>query len=294
MRWQNLKKDKMEALVKDILMITFGSALYAFAFDLFLAPNEINGGGVSGAAMVICELTGFGSIGLISIIINIPLFVAGYHRLGRKFFFGSLLGMLVNSVMFDVFALIPAPQTEPLLGALYGGLIGGVGIGLVFRCGASTGGVDIAARLLKQRFRNMSMGHLMMAVDLVIVALTGLVYQDLNVILYCAVTLYVMSIALDGVVYSFEYSKVALIITDHHEDVAKNINEKLDRGATFLKGEGSYTRQEKTVVLCAVRRQQLAELKEAVAEVDPNAFVIVQEAHQVLGEGFERYSKDSL
>jgi uncharacterized membrane-anchored protein YitT (DUF2179 family) len=289
-----LKKDKMEALVKDILMITFGSALYAFAFDLFLAPNEINGGGVSGAAMVICELTGFGSIGLISIIINIPLFVAGYHRLGRKFFFGSLLGMLVNSVMFDVFALIPAPQTEPLLGALYGGLIGGVGIGLVFRCGASTGGVDIAARLLKQRFRNMSMGHLMMAVDLVIVALTGLVYQDLNVILYCAVTLYVMSIALDGVVYSFEYSKVALIITDHHEDVAKNINEKLDRGATFLKGEGSYTRQEKTVVLCAVRRQQLAELKEAVAEVDPNAFVIVQEAHQVLGEGFERYSKDSL
>jgi uncharacterized membrane-anchored protein YitT (DUF2179 family) len=284
----------MEALVKDILMITFGSALYAFAFDLFLAPNEINGGGVSGAAMVICELTGFGSIGLISIIINIPLFVAGYHRLGRKFFFGSLLGMLVNSVMFDVFALIPAPQTEPLLGALYGGLIGGVGIGLVFRCGASTGGVDIAARLLKQRFRNMSMGHLMMAVDLVIVALTGLVYQDLNVILYCAVTLYVMSIALDGVVYSFEYSKVALIITDHHEDVAKNINEKLDRGATFLKGEGSYTRQEKTVVLCAVRRQQLAELKEAVAEVDPNAFVIVQEAHQVLGEGFERYSKDSL
>jgi uncharacterized membrane-anchored protein YitT (DUF2179 family) len=294
MRWHNLKKDKMEALVKDILMITFGSALYAFAFDLFLAPNEINGGGVSGAAMVICELTGFGSIGLISIIINIPLFVAGYHRLGRKFFFGSLLGMLVNSVMFDVFALIPAPQTEPLLGALYGGLIGGVGIGLVFRCGASTGGVDIAARLLKQRFRNMSMGHLMMAVDLVIVALTGLVYQDLNVILYCAVTLYVMSIALDGVVYSFEYSKVALIITDHHEDVAKNINEKLDRGATFLKGEGSYTRQEKTVVLCAVRRQQLAELKEAVAEVDPNAFVIVQEAHQVLGEGFERYSKDSL
>jgi uncharacterized membrane-anchored protein YitT (DUF2179 family) len=284
----------MEALVKDILMITFGSALYAFAFDLFLAPNEINGGGVSGAAMVICELTGLGSIGLISIIINIPLFVAGYHRLGRKFFFGSLLGMLVNSVMFDVFALIPAPQTEPLLGALYGGLIGGVGIGLVFRCGASTGGVDIAARLLKQRFRNMSMGHLMMAVDLVIVALTGLVYQDLNVILYCAVTLYVMSIALDGVVYSFEYSKVALIITDHHEDVAKNINEKLDRGATFLKGEGSYTRQEKTVVLCAVRRQQLAELKEAVAEVDPNAFVIVQEAHQVLGEGFERYSKDSL
>lgn len=288
------KREKLRALALDVLLITLGSALYALAFDFFLAPNDINGGGVSGAAMVFCKLTGLGSVGVISIIINVPLFLAGWKRLGRKFFLGSLLGMVVSSVLIDVLALVPAPETEPLLGAIYGGVLSGLGIGLVFARGASTGGVDIAVRLLKQRLRNMSMGHLMLAVDGIVVVLTGIAFADINVVLYCAVTLYVSSIALDGMVYGFEYSKVALIISDHYEAIAKNIDQKLGRGATYLKGEGSYERTEKMVVLCAVKRQQLAELKDAVVEVDPEAFVIVQEAHQVLGYGFERYSSDSL
>ncbi len=288
------KKNAIRTGILDVLLIIFGSTLYAFAFDLFLSPNDINGGGVSGAAMVFCRLTGLGTVGTVSIFINIPLFVAGYRRLGKKFFFGSLLGMLVSSAMIDVIALLPTPDTEPLLGALYGGVLGGLGIGLVIARGASTGGVDIAARLLKHKFRNMSMGHLMLAVDGVVVILTGITFRDINAVLYCAVTLYVSSIALDGMVYGFEYSKVAMIISDQYEAIAKNIDMKLGRGATYLKGEGSYERTEKMVVLCAVKRQQLAELKDAVTEVDPEAFVIVQEAHQVLGSGFERYSKDEL
>ena len=287
-------RSKARELFLDVLLILFGSAVYAVAFDLFLAPNEINGGGVSGAAMVFCKLTGLGTVGVVSIVINVPLFLAGWRRLGRKFFLGSLLGMLVSAVLIDVLAAVPVPKTEPLLGALYGGVLSGLGIGLVFTRGASTGGVDIAARLLKQRLRNMSMGHLMLAVDGVVVVLTGVAFRDVNAVLYCAVTLYVSSITLDGMVYGFEYSKVALIISDHYEAIAKNIDEKLGRGATYLKGEGSYERTEKMVVLCAVKRQQLAELKDAVTEIDPDAFVIVQEAHQVLGSGFERYSKDGL
>ena len=282
-------RSKARELFLDVLLILFGSAVYAVAFDLFLAPNEINGGGVSGAAMVFCKLTGLGTVGVVSIVINVPLFLAGWRRLGRKFFLGSLLGMLVSSVLIDALAAVPVPKTEPLLGALYGGVLSGLGIGLVFTRGASTGGVDIAERL-----RNMSMGHLMLAVDGVVVVLTGVAFRDVNAVLYCAVTLYVSSITLDGMVYGFEYSKVALIISDHNEAIAKNIDEKLGRGATYLKGEGSYERTEKMVVLCAVKRQQLAELKDAVTEIDPDAFVIVQEAHQVLGSGFERYSKDGL
>lgn len=288
------KKNAIRSGILDVLLIVFGSALYAAAFDFFLAPNEINAGGVSGAAMVWIKLTGVGSVGVISILVNIPLFLAGYRHLGKKFFFGSLLGMVVSNALIDALALLPAPETEPLLGALYGGVLSGLGIGLVFARGASTGGVDIAARLLKRRFRNLSMGRLMMAVDGVVVTLTGVAFRDINVVLYCVITLYVSSIALDGMIYGFENSKVAMIVSDHYEAIARNIDRKLDRGATFLKAEGSYERTEKMVVLCAVKRQQLAELKDAVAEVDPDAFVIVQEAHQVLGMGFEHYSRDEL
>ena len=276
------------------VVIALGGSLFALAFSLFLAPNAINAGGVSGLAMVIVELTGIGSVGLFTLIINVPLFLIGFRSVGAGFFAGSLVGMLFSSLMIDVFSLIPAPETEPLLGAVFGGLLSGLGLGLVFTRGASTGGVDIIARLLKKKFRNNSMGRLMLSVDGAVVLLTGIIYSDLNVVLYCLVTLYLSSVALDGVVYGFEFSKVALIISDEYEAIVKNIDKKLDRGATYLKAEGGYEHKDKMVVLCAVKRRQLAELKDAVIEIDPDAFVIVQEAHQVLGEGFGRYSKDEL
>ncbi len=289
-----MTRKKLLELLLDVGVITLGGSLFSLAFVLFLQPNEINCGGASGAAMVFTELTGLGTVGSVSLIINIPLFLVGYRRLGKKFFFGSLLGMAASSVMIDVFALLPTLRTEPLLGAIFGGLLAGVGIGMVFARGASTGGMDIAAMLLKRKFRNVSMGHMMLLVDSVIVLLTGVVFGDINTVLYCIITQYACTIAIDGVVYGFEYSKVALIISDIPEQIVHNIDEKLGRGATYLKGEGSYEHKEKKIVLCAVKRQQLAALKETVAQTDPDAFVIVQEAHQVLGEGFGRYSKDEL
>ncbi len=289
-----MRTKQLGPLLKDVLVITLGSAMYALAFSMLLAPNAINAGGVSGLAMVLVQLFDFGSVGLISVLINIPLFIAGYRSVGKKFFFGSLLGMVASSLLIDVFARLPVPETEPLLGAAFGGLLSGVGIGMVFTRGASTGGVDIVARLLKKQLRDLSIGKLMLFVDGVIIVLTGIAFRDLNIVLYCAVSLYLCTVALDGVVYGFEYSKVALIISDHYEQIVENIDKKLDRGATYLKGEGSYERTEKMIVLCAVKRDQLAALKDAVVEVDPDAFVIVQEAHQVLGYGFDRYSKDSL
>ncbi len=138
------------------------------------------------------------------------------------------------------------------------------------------------------------MGRVMLILDLVIAALTGLVFRDLNKALYSAVALYVSSIVLDGVVYGLDYSKVALIISDEHERIVAAIDEKLDRGATLLQGQGAYTGQAKQVILVAIKPKQLPELKEAVSEIDRSAFIIVQDAHQVQGEGFSRYSKDSM
>ena len=271
-----------------------GSALFALGFDLFLQPHDLNSGGISGLAMVLVELLGFGSVGTLSLLLNLPLFLIGGFKIGKKFFAGSLLGLVVSSVLIDVFAMIPVPPTEPLIGGLYGSVLCGVGLGIVFVCGSSTGGSDIVVRLLKLRYRNVPIGQISIAFDLIVAVLTGLVFRDVSRTLYTGIVVYVTGNIVDAVVYRFDYSKVALIITKEYEKVAKEVGDRLDRGATYLYGQGTYSLQDTKVVLTAVKRQQLAELKKLVTEIDPDAFIIVQEAHQVLGDGFARYSKDHL
>ena len=277
-----------------IFTTVLGSAIFALGFALFLIPNEMNTGGVSGLSMVIRQLLGFGSVGVIQILINIPLFLVGGIKIGKKFFLGSLLGMVSSSVLIDVFSVIPVPQTEYLLGALYGALLCGLGIGIVFAGGTSTGGSDILVRLLKLRYRDVPVGRICLCIDLVVAVLTGIVFGDVTKALYTGITVYITSRVVDSVIYRFDYSKVVLIITREYEQVATVIGEKLHRGTTFLYGQGAYTGRETKVVLTAVKRQQLAELKELVTDIDANAFIIVQEAHQVLGDGFAKYSKDAL
>ena len=271
-----------------------GSFVFALGFDFFLAPNDLNPGGISGLAMVIVELIGFGSVGTLSILINLPLFILGGLKIGRRFFVGSLIGMMTSSVLIDAMVGFAMPQSEPLLGALYGGVVCGAGLGVVFVSGTSTGGSDILVRLLKLKYRNVPIGQISMTFDLVVVILTGLVFHDVTKAMYTGVTVFICGQVIDAMVYRFDYSKVALIISKEYDEIAKQIGTKLDRGATFLHGEGSYSGTPTKVVLAAIKRQQLAELKELVIAIDPDAFIIVQEAHQVLGDGFIRYSKDSL
>ena len=271
-----------------------GSTLFALGFAMFLIPNDINTGGISGLAMILRELLGFGSIGTLTLVMNIPLFLIGGVKIGKRFFAGSLIGMVLSSVLIDLFALIPFATPEPLIGGLYGGVLCGAGLGLVFMAGASTGGSDILVRLLKKRYRNLPIGSISMMFDAMVVLLTGLVFRDISKALYSGVVVFVCGQVIDAVVYRFDYSRVALIISKEHEKIAKAISDQLDRGATYLHGAGSYTHQNIEVVLAVVRKGQLAELKELVMDIDENAFVIVQEAHQVLGDGFAHYSPDSL
>ncbi len=280
--------------LKNALLIALGCALFSLGFDLFLQPNQINVGGVSGIGQLLTHLTGFGSVALWSVLINVPLFLVSIRGVGKKFFVGSLCGMLLSNLFLSLFERIPAPVTEPLLATLYGGLLTGLGLGLVFVAGASTGGVDIVARLLRPSFPNFPIGRIMLAIDIVTVTLTGVVFGDINKALYSAVTLYVCSMVLDGVVYGLDYSVVALVISDQHQTICQEITSKLDRGITILRGQGYYSGQDKRVILCAIKKRQAAELKELVMGIDPAAFVILQEAHQVVGEGFKRYSKNDL
>ncbi len=277
-----------------ILATVLGSAVFAFGFAAFLSPSQMNAGGISGLAQILVELTGVGSVGLFSILVNLPLFILGGIKIGKRFFLGSMLGMLLSSVLIDLFAMLEPPVVEPLVGGLYGGVLCGAGLGMVFVCGTSTGGSDILIRLLKLRWRHVPIGQISMYFDAVVVVLTGLVFQDIASALYTGIAVFVTSMVIDAVVYRFDYSRVALIISAQYEEIARQIGLQLDRGATFLHGEGSYSHQETKVVLAAVKKQQVTELKELVTKIDPDAFIIVQEAHQVLGDGFARFTKDSL
>ena len=269
-----------------------GSAVFAFGFAAFLMPHDMNAGGISGLAQVL--VIGLGSVGALTMLINLPLFILGGIKIGRRFFAGSLAGMLLSSVLIDLFATLPMPVLDPLISTLYGGVLCGLGLGMVFVCGTSTGGSDILVRLLKLHWRHVPIGQISMSFDVVVLVLTGIVFGDVTKALYTGIAVFVTAQVVDAVVYRFDYSKVAIIISKKYEQIAQQICLRLERGATFLQGEGAFSHTQTKVILTAVKKQQVAELKELVTRIDPEAFIIVQEAHQVLGDGFARYSKDSL
>lgn len=277
--------------VRFLGLILFGSVCYAIGFDLFLMLHQVNAGGVSGASMLICAALGWdGGVGILTLGINVPLFLLGYRYLGKRFFVGSIVGTIATSAFIELFARIPAPQTDIMLGVLYGGVLVGLGLGVVFYAGASTGGVDIIASLLRKKFRSISVGNLMLAVDSAVIILTGVVYRDINKTLYSALTLFLCTTVLDAVIFGLNDSTVALIISDSYAVIAREIEDKLARGVTMLSGYGGYTGAEKMVLLVAVRKQQTTQLKMLVERIDPEAFLILQRSHQVLGNGFGRYS----
>lgn len=275
------------------LMIILGSVLFSLGFVWFLDVHQFNGGGITGIAQIVSHWT-FGSVGLWVLIFNIPLFIIGAWKLGVKFFVGSLLGLGAVTAALELLVFIPAPETEPLLACIYGGALVGGGLGIVVMTGASTGGSDIIVRLLKRKWRNVPIGTITMGFDIVVMVLTGIAFGNMKNALYTGITVFLSGKVMDVVIYSFDYSKVAMIISDQHEKIAEAVIKKLVRGVTYLEGEGAYSKNHKKVILTVVKRHQLAELKQTVVDIDPDAFVILQEAHQVLGDGFSRYTEDSL
>ena len=286
-------KEKSKAFL-NYVKIVLGCAIFGVGFNLFLAPTGLNVGGVTGLSMALVEFLGFGTVGLFSALINLPLFAIGGLKIGKKFFIDSLIGMALISVFIDLFVFLPRPDIEILLGALYGAVICGFGLGMVFSTGGSTGGSDIVVRLLKLKYQYIPIGVISTVFDAFVAILAGIVFRDVRVALYSGVCIFITGRVLDAVIYKFDYSKVVLIISKHHDEIAKRIGDELHRGATFLDGQGAYSGHSTHVILTAVKKQQISELKELVVGVDPDAFIIVQEAHQVLGDGFARYSKYNL
>lgn len=274
--------------------IALGCAIFALGMNLFLFSKDLTAGGMSGVALIITHLLGFGTVGTVTALINLPLFLIGGKKIGMRFFVGSLFGTVFLSAFIDLFALIPPIDAEPLLCALYGGVLCGLGAGLVFLSQASTGGSDIVVRLLKQKYRHMPLGHISICLDFVVATVTGIVFHDISKTLYSLIAIFVTGQVIDAVIYRFDYSKVALIVSRRHEQVAQGVATQVNRGVTYLYGQGYYSQDDTKVIMTAVKKNELNDLIALVVKIDPEAFIIVQEAHQVLGNRFKQYSDQSL
>ena len=290
-----MDKANVRRLFFSYLWITLASAVYALGFDWCYVPNQIGFGGITGVGQIVNHFLPIAPIGGVVIVLNVPLFLLGWRLLGGHLLFSSLYAMFISSVFVDLFAaLIPFQSMDPMLATIFGGLLIGLSLGVVLLQGATTGGTDLLARLLKLKISWLPMGKLLMAVDLVVIAAVALTFQNFSSALYGVVSLYIASVSMDMVLYGMDQAKVAYIISSYPKEVSQAILGELDRGVTVLHGMGAWSGEEKKVLLCAFKQRQIVPLKRIIRSIDPEAFLIVCNAHEVLGDGFRSYQQNEL
>jgi len=266
--------------------ILIGSLLYAVGFQFFLYPNDIVPGGVTGIAMILNYLTSL-PVGAVVVLMNVPLFIFSWKKFGMRFIVASILGTALSSAAVDLLAVLQIEIThEPLLAAVYGGIIKGAGLGVIYRAGATTGGSDLIAKYLRHKYQYLNFGTLLLALDAAVIAAFALIFQKFDSAMYAVICMFIAARVIDLVLYGAVNSKVCYIITDESAKVKDAIWQNLHRGVTFLHGEGAWSGTEKNVILCVIKPQQIVELRKQVEAIDEKAFLIVSDAREVFGKGF--------
>ena len=279
-------KWNLKSLALDLLFAVTGSFLYAAAVRMFIDPNHISVGGLTGVGSVLNYLWRL-PIGLSVLVMNVPLFLLSWKRLGRKFFFKTLFATTAVSLLLDAVQFLPSFTENKLLAAVAGGVLAGTGLGIIFSRGMATGGTDLLAKLIKGWFRGASYGKVILFADAVILTASAIVYRDLWSILYSAITVWLSSTVIDSILNGMEKAKSVSIITTKKDAVLEGILRDVNRGATVWNAEGGYTKNGRDVILVVVRNYELFNLKQTVRSADPDAFMIVGEASEVLGQGFK-------
>lgn len=274
---------------KDYVGITVGVSITALALDLFLVPHRIAAGGASGLATILHFLFHW-PVGLTILAINIPLLLASVRTFGRHFGAKTLFGTFALSILVDVGAgIFRHPLTQnPVLASLYGGVVAGIGMGITFRFNGTTGGTDLAARLLNHH-TPLSIGRALLLIDMSVIILAGFAFHDPDLALYALIAVFVTSKAIDTLLEGADFAKAAFIVTDRPDQITQEVFSSLGRGVTALQGRGGYTGKERQVLLCVVGRSEQNRLREIIGSLDPGAFVIFTAAHEVLGEGFKEF-----
>lgn len=274
-----------------------GSFLYAVGTLCFIAPSNIAPGGASGIAIILNYLFSL-PIGITTFIINIPLMLLALRFLGKRFTIKTLRSIIINTIVFDFVvspilnhfgeeAILGDVYGDRLLGSLFGGVLIGSGLVIIFLRNSTTGGTDIAGRLLRLRFPHIQMGRAMMLFDAVVILVSMFVFQSIESGLYALITIFVCTRVIDSILYGVDRGCMALVISSKNRTIATKLMEELDRGVTFLHGEGAYSGSEIEILVSAVRRSEFHRLKSIVYKADPSAFIIVTEVGEILGEGFK-------
>ncbi len=289
------KKKKIFAEnLKDFILITAGSLIFAAGISMFLDPNNLAPGGVSGIAIIINHFVPLNA-GTIIIIINVPIMILGVVKFGFRFLWTTIYAVALSSGAMEILdRTVGSLTSNLLLAAVAGGALQAIGIGLVFRGGATTGGTDIIVRIMRQRYRYIRTGTLFLIVDSMIIAASGIVFKDLDIALYAALALTVYMMVFNSVLYGGDGARLVYVISSAKEKIADRIMKELDAGATLLKGKGAYTGQDKEVLMVVLRMRSLPEARDIVREEDKNAFMIVTKATSVFGEGFKSHDEEDL
>ena len=280
---------KTKEFLKDIFLFSFGSFLYAITVNTFTLPNLIAPGGMVGISTIINFYFDL-PIGTVSFILNIPLFLIALKMMGLKTTLRILLSSAIFYFMTDAVGAIPGfPQyTEnPLVAAIFGGVIGGVGLGLIISRGVSTGGTDLLCQILTKKIHAFSYGTMLTIIDAAVVVVAAIAFKDINAMLYATVTIYITGIFLDKINNGFDQAKLVQVMTEDPKYLTEQIMEKMDRGVTLIKAKGGYTGVDKEMVLIVVKRFELQKLKTLIKQTDPKAFTIIGDVSEVLGEGFK-------
>ena len=272
------------------IQILIGSLIGGAAYPMFMTPNRIAPGGITGVATILNHLLHW-PVGTVSLILNLPLFMIGYRAMGKIFAFRSLVATILFSLFIDILPLKPVTD-DPLLGALYGGVLLGIGLGLIMRGGATTGGSDMIARMVHKRFSFISTGAFLFAIDFAVVLAAGFLIGTSEA-LYALINIFLTAKVMDVVIIGFSSNKACFVISPRWQEISDRILHDMDRGVTLLSARGGYTGAERPTLLCVISRSEITAFKRILREEDENAFVIIVEAHEAIGDGFSALSDKS-
>ncbi|MBQ1328352.1 MAG: YitT family protein [Eubacterium sp.] len=279
--------------IKNILQIALGTMIYAVGIGIFLDPNKLAPGGVMGIGVILSHTIGLGA-GSWYFILNVPILILGWYNFGGRMIIATVYAVICNSLFTNFFSRIHTQPVDLFPATMAGSVLAGVGLGLVLKAGATTGGMDIVVKILRRKYKYIKTGTLFLILDLAVVVASGFVFKNINNVMYAFLAVIVTGKVLDYVLYGADEARMILIVSDRSDELVKRILEELDVGATLLKGSGAYTKQNKEMILCVVKKRQAPDLEELVKEEDPHAFMILTNADEIYGEGYKNLMEEKL
>lgn len=281
--------------MRNYIQVFIGSILFAAGVALFLTPNSLAAGGISGVSIIVNHFIEAIPVGTWVVIINIPIMLLGIWKLGFKFLLPTLAALAISSASMNIFeAFVPIPTMNPRLGAVAGGVLVAAGIGLVFRGGATTGGTDIIVKLLRLKMPHVSTGAAFLIADGTVCLVSGIVFGNIDTALYAGIALFIQMNVLNMVLYGSDEARMVYIISNRDDIIAERLLKEIDAGGTYLYGSGAYTGKDKKVLMCVIRMRMLPQAREIVRQEDTDAFMIVTKATSVFGEGFKSHTEEDL